>query len=91
MVGKALGVLEGALDCGDTRAAVEVLKAAQVYGQVGAPKGPEDADLIRLEEARAWARVEALKQSGGDVLYATIAEQDLIAQRFGELQAQGQG
>ena len=58
LAGKAVDVLEVALDEGDSRAAVEVLKAIRLYGQVQPPSGPEDAELVRWEEAREWAELE---------------------------------
>ncbi len=39
LVGKAIDILEKALNADDVKAAVTVLKAANLYGHVGAPKG----------------------------------------------------
>ena len=58
LAGKAVDVLETSLDEGDSRTAVEVLKAVGIYGQVQPPSGPEDADLVLWEEAREWAELE---------------------------------
>jgi hypothetical protein len=62
LASKAVDALEVALDEGDSRTAVEVLKAIGLYGQVQRPSGPEDADLVLWEEARAWAEVEFKKR-----------------------------
>ncbi len=62
LAGKAVDALEVALDEGDSRVAVEVLKAIGLYGQVRPPSGPEDAELVLWEEAREWAEMEFKKQ-----------------------------
>ncbi len=62
LAGKAVDVLETSLDEGDSRVAVEVLKAIGLYGQVQPPSGPEDAELVLWEEAREWAEMEFKKQ-----------------------------
>ena len=62
LAGKAVDVLETSLDEGDSRVAVEVLKAIGLYGQVQPPSGPEDADLVLWEKAREWAEMEFKKQ-----------------------------
>ena len=51
-----------ALQNGDARAAVEVLKAVGLYGQLPPPSGPEDAELALWAEAREWAELEFKKQ-----------------------------
>ena len=51
-----------ALQNGDARAAVEVLKAVGLYGQLPPPSGPEDAELVLSAEAREWAELEFKKQ-----------------------------
>ena len=62
LASKAVDVLETSLDEGDSRVAVEVLKAIGLYGQVQPPSGPEDADLVLWEEAKVWAELEFKKQ-----------------------------
>ena len=62
LAGKAVDVLETSLDEGDSRVAVEVLKAIGLCGQVQPPSGPEDAELVLWEEAKAWAEIEFKKQ-----------------------------
>ena len=51
-----------ALQNGDARAAVEVLKAVGLYGQLPPPSGPEDAELVLWEAAKGWAELEFKKQ-----------------------------
>ena len=58
LANKAVDTLETSLDEGDSRVALEVLKAIGLYGQVQPPSGPEDADLVLWEEAREWAELE---------------------------------
>jgi hypothetical protein len=62
LASKAVDALEAALDEGDSRVALEVLKAIGLSGQVQPPKGPEDADLVLWEKAREWAELEFKKQ-----------------------------
>ena len=62
LAGKAVDTLETSLGEGDSRVALEVLKAVGLYGQVRPPSGPEDTELVRWEEAREWAEVEFKKQ-----------------------------
>jgi len=49
---KAVDAIETALDSGDSKAAVEVLKAVGLYGQVKEPSGPVDAELVLWEKAK---------------------------------------
>ena len=58
MANKAVDTLETSLGEGDSRVALEVFKAIGLYGQVQAPTGPEDAELVLWEEAREWAEME---------------------------------
>ena len=58
LASKAVDVLETAHSEGDSRVALEVLKAIGLCGQVRPPSGPEDADLVLWEEAREWAEME---------------------------------
>ena len=62
LASKAVDTLDLALQNGDARAAVEVLKAIGLYGQVQPPSGPEDAELVLWEEAKGWAEREFKKQ-----------------------------
>ena len=62
LASKAVDTLDTALQNGDARAAVEVLKAVGLYGQLPPPSGPEDAELVLWAEAREWAELEFKKQ-----------------------------
>jgi hypothetical protein len=44
-VGKAIEVLEQAVQGSDVRAGVEVLKAVKLYGQISPPSGPQEPEL----------------------------------------------
>ena len=93
LASKAVDALEVALDEGDSRAAVEVLKAIGIYGQVQPPSGPEDADLVLWEEAKAWAELEFEKQrpSIDPLLAFTLGEIEIPAlaqERMEELREQ---
>ena len=58
LASKAVDNLEVALQNSDARAAVEVLKAVGLYGQLPPPSGPEDAELVLWSRAVAWAELE---------------------------------
>ena len=58
LAGKAVDTIEAGLDAGDTKAAVEVLKAVGLYGQVQPPGGPVGAELVMWEQAKEWALAE---------------------------------
>ena len=93
LAGKAVDTLETSLDEGDSRVALEVLKAVGLYGQVQPPTGPEDAELVLWEEAREWAEMEFKKQRPSiDPLMAfTLGEIEIPAlalERMEELRAQ---
>jgi hypothetical protein len=46
LASKAVDTLDLALQNGDARASVEVLKAVEMYGQVQPPSAPEDAEMV---------------------------------------------
>ncbi|CVK18407.1 helix-turn-helix domain-containing protein [Sporomusa sphaeroides] len=56
MVTKSLDVMEAALDSGDSRIAVEVLKAVNIYGGVPAPQGGTSVDAVMVEKAEQYAK-----------------------------------
>jgi hypothetical protein len=58
LVHKAVDIVEKALEDGDLKAAVEVLKAVKLYGTVAPPSGLEDPELVLWQEAQAWAAAE---------------------------------
>lgn len=91
LVAKAVDVLEQALTVGDTRAAVEVLKATGTYGNIQPPNGPQDAPSVRLAQAQEWARREArLRSPGSPLMLLDLQEDELTAQRYRELTAGSQ-
>lgn len=89
MVRQALDVLESALQANDVRAAVEVLKAAGLHN-VPRPQGPQDADLVRLQQAEEWAHREARMQCAGSHFLVHVQEEELTMQRYRELTAGSQ-
>ena len=60
---KAVDAIETALDGGDSRVAIDVLKAVGIYGAMEAPSGPVDADLVIIESAKQWAATELAKKT----------------------------
>ncbi|MQF69060.1 hypothetical protein FIM12_01800 [SAR202 cluster bacterium AD-804-J14_MRT_500m] len=59
---KAIDTLETALERGDSKVAMELLKAAGIYGQIKPPSGSTDPEMVLWEEAIEWAKTELLKQ-----------------------------
>ena len=91
LAGKAVDTLEAALDSGDSRIAVEVMKALGLYGQVQPPSGPVDAELVIWEKAKEWALAEFNKKGPSedpllDLLVHDTEVARLTRQRMEELQ-----
>ena len=63
LAGKAIDILEKALQPDDVKAAVTILRAANLYGNVGAPHGETDPEFVLLAQAEAWA-VQELRRQG---------------------------
>ena len=89
LVGKAIDILEQALQPDDVKAAVIVLRAANLYGNVGAPHGETDPELVLLAQAEAWAVQELRRQGPQDDPLAMLvydgAKAHLTHQRMEEL------
>lgn len=90
LVPQALKALEQAVQGGDVRAAVEILKAVDLYGNVSAPRGAVEAELVMVDQAEAWATAELAKRGPLDVM-ARLARDDekpeLARKRYDELRA----
>ena len=87
---KAVDTIGTALDAGDSKAAVEVLKAVGLYGQVTPPSGPVDAELVLWEKAKEWALSELKKKGPSadpllDILLHDTEVARLARQRMEEL------
>ena len=87
---KAVDAIETALDAGDSKAAVEVLKAVSLYGQITPPSGPVDAELVLWEKAKEWAAAELDRKGPSadpllDILVHDTEVARLIRQRMEEL------
>ena len=63
LVGKAIDIVEKALNADDVKAALAVLKATNLYGNVETPQGETDADLVLVAQAEVWA-VQELRRQG---------------------------
>jgi hypothetical protein len=92
LVGKAVDALEVAMDAGDSKAAVEVIKAVGLYGQVQPPSGPVDVEVVMLEKAKEWATLEIIKKGPSvdpllDILNHDTEMARLTRQRMDELEA----
>ena len=62
LITKAADTIEAALDSGDSKAAVEVIKAVGLYGHIEPPTGPTDPELVLWQLANEWAMAELLKK-----------------------------
>jgi hypothetical protein len=96
LMGKAIEVLEQAVQGGDVRAAVEVLKAVKLYGQISPPSGPQDPELALWQQAELWAADEYHREGPAeDPTLALLVRDQRIAtltqQRMGELREQWMG
>jgi len=60
---KAVDAIETALDGGDSKVAIDVLKAVGIYGAMEAPSEPVDADLVIMKSAKQWAATELAKKA----------------------------
>ena len=94
LASKAVDTLETSLGEGDSRVALEVLKAIGLYGQVQPSSGPEDAELVLWAEAREWAEMEFKKQrpSIDSLMAFTLGEIEIPAlaqERMEELRKGG--
>lgn len=90
LVPQALDALAQAVEAGDLKASVEVLKAAGVYGKASAPGGETDPELLQVQQAEAWAKAEYAKQGPKDLLGMVHAEEDraeLVHRRLAELRS----
>ena len=76
---KAVDTIETALDAGDSKAAVEVLKAVGLYGQVGPPSEPEDVELVLWNKAKMLADLEIRRRgpSGNPTLDLLLMEEEM--------------
>jgi hypothetical protein len=79
LVPEAIATLEKAMKQGSVRAAVELLKIVQLHGQIPAPQGPEDPQLVLWHQAEQWARVEQAREGPHD---EAMAWNDQVYQRI---------
>ena len=79
LASKAVDTLEVALTEGDSKVAVEVLKAVGLYGQVGPPSEPEDAELVLWNKAKTLAALEIRRRgpSGNPTLDLLLMEEEM--------------
>lgn len=62
LLGKAIDTLNKALEKNDVKAAVEVLKAVKIYGEVGPPEGHDDPEYLLKAVAEDLSEKELRKQ-----------------------------
>lgn len=90
LVPDALTALEQAVKGGDVKAAMEVLKACDLYGNVAPPRGAVDPEQVMAKDAKDWAESEAEKRQVADARYVSSGEKETMAQqRLRELRAAG--
>jgi len=76
LVTQSVDIVEKSLGDGDLKAAIEVLKIVNLYGQVGVPSGPTDPEEVVWQHAQAEAAA-VLRRAGPpvDPLQALLNEQ----------------
>lgn len=81
LVTQAVDVLETELQSGNLKAAIEVLKAVGMHGNISEPSGATDPEIIQLNQAEAWARNELAKEPpDGGIIPDVFGEQEKLAQ-----------
>jgi hypothetical protein len=78
LVGKAVDVIEQAVGDGDVKAAIELLKAVKLYGEVGAPTGATEPDVIVRQQAVAQLECKGTPKNA---LAAMVENLDTAAYR----------
>ena len=78
LIGGAVDVIEDAVRDGDLKAAIEVLKAVKLYGEVGAPTGATEPDVIVRQQAAARLEREGTPKNA---LSAMLENLDTAAYR----------
>jgi hypothetical protein len=79
LVGEAVDVIEQAVGDGDVKAAIELLKAVKLYGEVGAPTGATEPDVIVRQQAVAQLECEGTPKNA---LAAMVENLDTAAYRI---------
>jgi hypothetical protein len=87
LVGKAVNVLEQAVGDGDVKAAIELLKAVKLYGEVGATNGPTDPDVLVRQYAMAQLNREGVPRNDLDRLLTDLNSANYRA-RLAEVKAE---
>lgn len=90
LVSHAVDVLESELENGNSKlkAAVEILKATGLYGNVPSPDGETNPDAILKKQAEDWARNEMKKlPTSGDGLTDLLKKDEVFAQLVKEKMA----
>jgi hypothetical protein len=87
LVGKAVDVLEQAVGDGDVKAAIELLKAVKLYGEVGATNGPTDLDVLVRQYATAQLNREGVPRNDLDRLLTDLNSANYRA-RLAEVEAE---
>jgi Homeodomain-like domain len=80
LIGKAVDTLEKALEENNVKAAVEVLKAAIVYGNVRVPDEVIGPELVLCQQARQWAEAEFQRQNPSQDPLTRPVQADAVAE-----------
>ena len=93
LVADAVDVLEKELKNDNLKAAIEVLKSVNLYGNVTAPSGDTDPDVILLRQAEQWAENELAKKPMSliDSLDSDEKRLELVQHKLIELKANAYG
>ncbi|AEH60601.1 hypothetical protein Mzhil_0736 [Methanosalsum zhilinae DSM 4017] len=86
LVHDSVDELQRAIKEGDTKAAIEVLKAVGIYGNVSIPSEPDNPELVVWAWANKWAEEELKKKDSGEIpLLCEYDKIELASKRMKEL------
>jgi len=88
LLNKSVNALEQAVDEGDVKASIEVIKILGLYGQVGMAREPQTSDEVMIQEAKSYVKELLAEPSDDPVAYLAFVQNmkpKLVFERFHEL------
>ena len=88
LLDRSVNALEQAVDEGDVKASIEVIKILGLYGQVGMAQEPQTGDEVMIQEAKSFVKELLAEPSDDPVAYMSFVQNmkpKLIFEKFHEL------